>query len=98
MPIGFEIEHAVMIDVGVGLARAPGPACRISVESSMHILMHQFLQIETKGIAGRSNDHIGSDTSRARHIAAGVADGSVARVVTESDPDLGARCLRQTPP
>ena len=68
---GLQIWNSPVIDVGVGSGEAP--PLRISAKVRPHILMHLFLQIDTRFAKGPDHD-IGTRPGLGRDIAVGIID------------------------
>lgn len=60
----------------------------ISGKIHAHVAMYVGLQIDTDGTQ-RTDHHIGTHTALDRHIAAGIGESLVSRIVEHGDANLG---------
>src|SRR5215469_5055436 len=75
-----EIGHPAMIDVRIGVTHNPAPLSRIGGEVTLHVFVDFFLEIDADA-AVRANDLVGTNTCVGGHIAAGVSDANISRIV-----------------
>jgi hypothetical protein len=93
--VRFEIQHAAMIDAGIGRALAPCFTAWIRIEVFQHIFMHKLLQVEAESIARGTYNHVGADATRSIHIAIGIWDAGPIGIVGKRNADLRASGSRE---
>ena len=80
--VAFEIDHQVghpsVVDVFIGSGKAP--VVGVFIKVGAHVFMYFFLQIDTQ-LSVSSDDYIGTHTFVGRHIAIGVVEAKVGRIV-----------------
>ena len=74
-----------MVDVRIG-TREP-PDARVGREFLAHVAMQVDLQVDTGG-APRTHDDIGTYTAIGRHVAAGIGQRAITRIVVHGHTDL----------
>jgi hypothetical protein len=87
-PVGFEIENATVVDVGVGMGCAPG--VWIGGEVAQHVFVDEALEVEAESVATGSDDDVGANAGGSGDVAVGVGEVGVGGVVAGGNAELGA--------
>ena len=82
---GLQIGNASMVDITIRMAKMP--LVGIGAEVSEHILVYRLLQIDTGG-AECPYHNIGTDPPIDRHIAVGIGERNIRRVILRRLPGL----------
>ena len=80
---------------GSGWREKPVPLPRIGGVVGYHVFMYFLLQINAHGPV-RANDFIGTDACVGAHIAAGIRDANISRVVADGVVSAFDRCCDQS--
>ena len=81
-----QIQHAPMVDVGIGFPQAP--MLRIGGPGPRHVFVDFLLQIEAHPTES-ADRHIAAHAAFERHIAAGILERGVGRIVRQRLSNLG---------
>jgi hypothetical protein len=81
-----------MIDVAIRPFQPP--KLGIGIERAPHVLVQFALQVDTDAAEG-AHHHVGTDAGPQRHVAAGIVERDVSRVVGRGHADLFHRLVRQ---
>ena len=81
-----QVGHAAVVDVGVRPGKAP--VFRVRGEMRFHVLVDDLLQVDPDR-PERADHHVRADAPVRRHVAAGVLQIDVSRVVEHGGADLG---------
>jgi len=75
---GGQVEDPPVVDIAVGTPQSP--VVRIGAEMAPHVFVHQHLQIDVQLPVG-ANDDIGAHAAQRGHVAAGIPDLHIGRVI-----------------